>query len=277
MKTSKPHFPTTTAHAIRLCLFQATRRPRQLRGETVKTPWGTVKIWGRLGQQHADVLEAICFVREKRGEMEDGRIKLLVDPFRIKQHARQTSGSTFASVLKELEQAVIDIVEPTHLACSGHLIDYIDRARRSDSTPITRRNPLNGGERNLWRVEIGKAFCKLVAGDIWLGYDPAAIARLEHGISQAIARHVLTHKRAPPGGWRLDTLIHDVAGDVGDTRMRHRRREVRADADKLAKIGLEINGDRVCVQQKPDSVQQKLGSVQQKPGACSKSLRLADT
>lgn len=126
MQTSKPPFPTTTAHTVRLCLFQPTRRPRQMRDETVRKPWGTVKVWGRLGQQHADVLEAICYEREKKADMEDGSNKLLVDPALVRRRAGQTSGEGFAEVLKELEAAVIEIIEPEHLACSEHLIDHID-------------------------------------------------------------------------------------------------------------------------------------------------------
>jgi hypothetical protein len=47
--TSKPAFPTTTAHIIRLRLFQPTRRPVDLRGEVIDTPWGRVKLWGAPG------------------------------------------------------------------------------------------------------------------------------------------------------------------------------------------------------------------------------------
>ena len=270
--TFKPPFPTTTAHAVRLCLFQATRRPRQLRGEAVKTPWGAVRITGRLGQQHADVLEAICYEREKKGELEDGRIKLLVDPARVRRRAGQTSGDGFRQVLDELMSAVIEIIEPEKLACSGHLIDHIDKARRADGSYITRENPL-GGERHLWRVEIGKALCTLVAGDIWIGYDPAGIARLDHGISQAVARHVLSHKTQPRGGWTLDTLIRAVAGsEIGDKALRDRRYELRLEAAALRDIGIEIDdGDRVR------RVEQMPGGVEQMPGASSKCPALAVT
>jgi hypothetical protein len=244
-KPPKPPFPTATAHAIRLRLFQPTRRPGQVKGETVETPWGKVKLWGRLGQQHADVLEAICYEREKKADLEDGRIKLLVDPARVRRRAQITSGTQFQSILKELEQAVIEIVEPARIACSGHLIDHIDFATRSDGTHITRPNPLTGGERNLWRVELGKALCTLVAGDIWVGYDPAPIAKIDHGIAQAIARHVLSHKTAPRGGWMLDKLITTVAGPLDDQAMRNRRREIREEAARLAEAGIILECDRI--------------------------------
>jgi len=281
MKTSENStpLPTSTTHAIRLCLFQATRRPQVLKRETILTPWGKIKISGKLGQQHADVLEAICYEREKKGSTEDGRIKLLVDPARVRRRANQVSGSSFDHVLEELQQAVIQIIEPTKLACSGHLIDHIDKALRSDGTHIVRDNPL-GGQRHLWRVEIGKAFCKLVSGDIWLGYDPARLARLDHGISQAVARHVLSHRAQPVGGWHVDTLIEAVtAGAVraGSTAIRDRRRELHRDAPALLDSGILIEAGRLLkvdaakplkpdsVEHKPDSVEHKPDSVEHKP------------
>lgn len=285
------HLPTSTTHAIRLCLFQATRRPQVLKREAISTPWGKIKISGKLGQQHADVLEAICYERERKTEMEDGRIKLLVDPACVRRRSNQVSGSSFDHVLTELQQAVIEIIEPTNLACSGHLIDHIDKAIRADGTYIVRPNPL-GGQRHLWRVELGKAFCKLVAGDIWLGYDPAELARLDHGISQAVARHVLSHKNQPVGGWHIDTLIKAVtAGSVraGSTAIRDRRRELHRDAPALLDSGILIESDRLLkvgaakplkpdgVEHKPGSVEHKPDGVEHKPGTWSISLGSADT
>jgi hypothetical protein len=190
-------------------------------------------------------MDAICYVREKKGEMADGRIKLLVDPARVRRRAGINSGTQFQSILRELECAVIEIGAPAHLACSGHLIDHIDYAMRGDGTRITRHDPLTGGERNLWRVELGKALCMLIQCDIWLGYDPSPIARLDRGISQAIARHVLSHKTAPRGGWMLDKLITTVAGPLDDQAMRNRRREIREETARLAEAGIILECDRI--------------------------------
>lgn len=244
-RTAKPPFPTTTTHTIRLCLFQATRRPKRLNKHEITTPWGKVRISGRLGQQHADVFEALCYEREKKATLEDGRIKLLIDPYRVMKRARIRSWEQFNDIVHELREATIEIIEPEHLACIGGILDHADKAFRSDGTPVTRFNPLTKNERALWRVEIGKAFCKLVMGDVWIGYDPAPIAALDRGISQAVARHILTHQTQPNGGWKLDTLIEAVTGKCSSEAMRNRRRELREDAEKLKELGIEIDGDRV--------------------------------
>lgn len=254
----KPHMPTNTVHAVRLCLFQPTRRPIQLIKHQIETAWGRVKITGRLGQQHADVFEAICYERQARGEMEDGRIKLLVDPAAVRRRAGITSGEQFESIITELQAAVIEIIEPTKFACSGRIVDHIDKARRANGSYVTKNNPL-GGERYLWRVELGKAFCKLVAGDIWVGYDPAPMAAIGCGIAQAVARHVMTHKNEPCGGWTLDSLIKAVqpGSQLTNAQLRDKRRELRSSAVALRDAGIEIHDDRVHnmgVGQKPDGV-----------------------
>ena len=272
--TSKPVFPTATVSEYRLRLFQATRRPKLI-NQLIVTPWGKVRVQGRLGQAHADVFEAICYEREVKAELEDGRIKLLVDPFKVRKRAGCASGSAFQKIKVELQTAYIEIFEPIEKACEGHLVDHIEKACRKDGSIITRKNPLTSSERHLWRVELGKAFCKLIECDIWVGYDPSILTAFEHGISQAIVRHVLTHRTMPSGGWRLDGLIQAVAGELSAHSNRHRRREIRAEAAVFKKAGIVIDGDRVfknfgSVQQTPGSVQQTPGSVQQTPG-------LADT
>ncbi len=268
--------PTATAAEHRLRIFAPTRRPRAVSAMKIETAHGEIKITGKLGQAHADLLDAICYCAEKKVDMEDGRIKLLVDPAAIRRTAGISSGEQFSKLVDELCAAVIEIRKPSPLACIGHLVDHIDTARRADGSAVTRRNPLTGGERDLWRVELGKAFCKLLGNDIWRGYDPTPIARLRHGISQAIARHVATHMHQPKGGWKLDTLIAAVAGEQGEQAMRDRRREVRAEAAELAALNLLVDGDRVHrVEQTPDSVEQTPNSVEQTPGAWSKRPALA--
>lgn len=239
--------PTATVHQSRLQMFQPTRRPQSI-DKTVDTAHGKIRIKGKLGQAHADVLEAIMYTAEKKGEA-DGRIKLLVDPAKVRQRANITSGDQLRKLIEDLEQALIEISNPANLHLEeglGHIIDHVGFAVRSDGTPVTRHNPLGGGERKLWRVELGKSLCQLIRADIWLTYDPAPVARLSSGISQAVARHVLSHRQQPAGGWRMDTLIVAVAGELDTEQMRNRRRELRADAARLAEIGIRIAGDRVC-------------------------------
>lgn len=240
--TDKQYLPTATVLEHRLGFFQPTRRP-VYKKQNIVTPWGKIHVEGRLGQQHANVFESICYERERRADMEDGRIKLLIDPAKVRARAGITSGEQFTDICNELQTFLLQIIEPVEKACSGHLVDHIDAARRIDGSVITRHNPL-GGERPMWKVELGKAFCKLVEADVWIGHDPAIIVGMRYGISQAVTRHLLTHKDVPNGGWIIDNLISAVAGgQLSSTSMRHRRHELRQDADAIAAAGYIINKD----------------------------------
>ncbi len=84
----------------------------------------------------------------------------------------------------------------------------------------------------------------LLEHDRCLYYDPAPIARLQHGISQAVARHILTHKNDPAGGWHVDTLIRAVCGEnINSKRMRNGRSRLREDAEKLHEVGITIDAE----------------------------------
>ncbi|ADL54854.1 hypothetical protein Galf_0818 [Gallionella capsiferriformans ES-2] len=75
--------PTTTATPVRLCAFQATRRPKQLI-KTIQTAFGCVTVDGRLGQAHADLMECVMFHSEQH-RIKDGRLEVVIDPYRIRR------------------------------------------------------------------------------------------------------------------------------------------------------------------------------------------------
>jgi len=258
--------PTTTATPARVRLFQPTQRPRVTTGEWIQTSWGRCRVVGRLGQRHADLLEAMLFVAERSRETDDGAIELLVDPARVRRTLsdRRHSLGRIREWLRELRSATIEIESP-HLPAEerllGGLIDHVE------PSPMTRHNPLSGGERHLWRVRLGKPLVELLKRDLLLWYDPAPLARLQYGISQAVARHVLTHRRPPDKGWKLDGLIKVVCGVLGSQARRDARRRIRKDGDGLSAAGVVLDGDRVSVAQRPDSVAYRPGGMAHRPGA----------
>ncbi|MHB1620881.1 MAG: hypothetical protein ACYCTY_13030 [Sulfuricella sp.] len=212
---------------------------------------------GRLGQRHADLVEAMLYHAEKRRSVGDS-IELLVDPARI----RQTMGKNYSygqiwKLIGEVRQANVEI-DTEQIKVLGGLIEHVIK------TKTTRANPL-GGERHLWTVRLGLPLCELLLLDVAKFYNPGPIARLENGISQAVARHVLSHQTQPRGGWLLDGLISIVAGELTPGCMRDKRREVREDAELLGKIGIKIAGDRVSVGHPPDSVGHPPDSVGHPP------------
>lgn len=239
-KTGNKVVPTSTVLQARLVLFQPSQRPRNVCGDWMQTPYGRCRVNGRLGQRHADVLESIMYVAERRRDIEDGGIELLVDPAALRRSLsdNQYSYQGIQDLLADLRAASIEIVTPEMEATGDRIIGgLIDHAIPSQ---MTRPDPL-GGERQMWRVRLGVALVLLLDKDLSLYYQPMPIARLQHGISQAVARHILSHKHQPAGGWHMDTLLYAVCGnDAENQTIRNGRRRLKQDAEKLAEIGIEI-------------------------------------
>ena len=254
---------TAAATPARVRVFQPTQRPTLCKGEWIETAWGRCCVHGRLGHRHADILEAVLYSAERRRDEDAGTIKLLVDPARVRKVMSDDHYSLEQcwTLLRELRACTVEIDTPK-LRLMGGIIESAEYTKTE-----TRRDPLTGAQRRLWTVRLGKAWAELLRLDLPLRYDPAAIARLEHGISQAVARHVLTHRAEPQGGWTLDGVIEAVAGHLGAVGKRNARRRVRADADGLAAVGIRLNGDRVRrVSQPPDAVSHPPDAVSQPPG-----------
>ncbi|WP_018982169.1 hypothetical protein [Salinimonas chungwhensis] len=241
MKTGNRVTPTSTALQARVVLYQPTQRPRERQGDWVETKFGRCRVAGRLGQRHADVVEALMYVSERKREVSDGGIELLVDPAKVRRTLsdHNYSLSRIQALLRDLRSATVEIITP-ELEGSGDriiggLIDHVI------PSPKTRHNPLTGGQRNLWRVRLGIALVMLLERDLNLYYSPEPIARLQHGVSQAVARHVLTHQHDPSGGWHTDTLLRAVYGqDITSMALRNGRRRLKEDAEGLMKVGIEL-------------------------------------
>lgn len=239
--------PTSTALQARVMIYQPSQRPQERAGQWTETGFGRCRVTGRLGQRHADIVESMLYVAERRREISDGGVELLVDPAKLRRMLsdHQYSHGRIKKLLIDLRAATVEIVTPELERSSdsiiGGLIDHVI------PSSMTRRDPLTGGERHLWRVRLGVALVMLMEKDLSLYYSPAPIARLQHGISQAVARHVLTHKHNPVGGWFLDTLIRAVCGvAASSTTLRNFRRRIKEDSDRLVEIGIEVDAsDRV--------------------------------
>jgi hypothetical protein len=204
------------------------------------TPWGRCRITGRFGQRHQDLLDAFLWNAEKARRIEDGGLEILVDPAKVRKTMSDArhSLSGLQKLIRELREVTLEI-QTSKLMIMGGLVDHVVKS------PVTRPDPMTGGERHLWRVRIGLALAELLHNDLPLHYDPTPLTRLKHGISQAVARHVLSHSNQPNGGWDLNHLIQSVAGQLSPAVMLNRRREIRADEDGLATAGILLDGGRV--------------------------------
>lgn len=237
--------PTSTVHQARLQIFQPTRTPTYCTRE-IETAYGDGAVTGRLGQMHALLLEAICFTAERTRVLENGSLQVLIDPHKVRRMmsaSARYSAAGIAALTADLRGAVIQ-VRARNLGGLPAIDGILDRLVPS---PATRLNPLNGEMRYLMRAELSPTWRAWTETDLALHYDPSPLAALRHGASAAVARWVLTQRGTPAGGWYLDTLLAAVGVETTDrAAMRNRRRDVRQDADRLAAVGIEVQGDRVA-------------------------------
>lgn len=237
------HIPTSTAHQARLQLYQPTRRPQWME-RVITTPWGTATVRGKIGQVHADIIEAICrHAEDHRTVAATGHLQILVDPYRVRVSVgggTAYSKDTLWRMLTELREVSITLEVPSQgFKVLGGILD------RVEESPASRINHLTKKPRQLWRVTLDPAFAAMLRDDLQLYYDPAPLAKIETGVAQAIARHILTHRDQPTGGWLIDNLIKAVGADGDSVTMRHRRREIRACAESLKTVGLIVEDDRI--------------------------------
>lgn len=240
--TSSSDLPTSSATPTRLQVFQATRRPKQLE-RLIQTAFGNVSIDGRLGQAHADLLECVMF-HSIRYEIVRGRLGVLVDPYRIRKAMggglNTYSGGRIKEFERDLLRAVLTVDTP-RLNIRGHIVDKIAEAKTTATDP---RRWADVVERHLQLWVFSQEWTKLIGADIGRYYDPAPLCRIERGSVAAIARHVLTHRHQPSGGWTLEGLIK--AAGVG-RRLDKVRLEMMESVTELAELGIGItaDGDRV--------------------------------
>lgn len=244
--------PSTTVSQSRIGLFQPTRRPKYKSDYRVRTKWGWVLVNGKLGQKHSDVLEALLFCAENKATIKDGRIKILVDPYQVRIYAKISSSAEVNSIIQDLLSAVVSVEFKSKnggtCKSKGHLIDYICDATRANGEPITRNNPIDRKPRSLWRVELGKALCDIIANDHWITEDPRPIAEINSGICQAIARHIFSHKNQPNGGWILRNLIILLIGsEAPKQQLYDRTREVNHGIEALRAVGIIVKQGRLLV------------------------------
>lgn len=230
-------------------LFEATRSPRDRAGDEwieINRSWGRCQVKGKLGQRHADLLEAILYYAEAQREV-GGGIEILVDPHKIR--AAMSSSRYSYEHINDLIADMTAVVIKIYLAGDndpivGGIIDH-----KRPSKKFLRPDPRSGtivasdDERAMWEVRLGVAMVELLKRDLPRYYDPAPLARLRYAVSQAVARHVLSHHKSPAGGWKLDTLIGAACGDLAGQALRDARRRIRADADGLRAAGVEVDPD----------------------------------
>ena len=238
MTNGKPtRLPTSTATPTRLCVFQATRRPKQIT-KTIETSYGSLTIDGRLGQAHADLMECLMYFAEQH-RIRDGRLEVLIDPYSLRKSLGSSGHQYSASQIKilraDLQKAILKI-ETENIECHCHILEKVVVSKICKPDPRSWMT----GERKLEYWVFSQEWTEIINKDINRYYNPLPLCNIEAGSVSAIARHILTHRFEPPGGWKLAGLLKAV--DVARIASKVRQ-ELINHADVLAELGIKFDGD----------------------------------
>ncbi|EQD30014.1 hypothetical protein B2A_14331, partial [mine drainage metagenome] len=126
-----------------------------------------MRVSGRLGQRHADLVEALCACATARREIEDGGLELRVDPHQVRRVMSggrgQYSAEQIGRLLVDLRAVVVEVETPEMRAgdrAVGGLIDHW----LPDGGEVA--DPLTGKTRQLWRVRLGALLVALLRHDV---------------------------------------------------------------------------------------------------------------
>ena len=234
----------STVHQSRCAVFQPTRRPGQ-QTRVQYNAWGTTTVKGRLGQNHQDVLDACFAVAERRVTASDGRIFLQIDPYLLRKKLNDLPHAKIESWLQELRSATVEIRVPSRKiwALGGIIDEAVESAK--PIPPTGKPGTLHNKERHYLRVVVSRIWAGMMAQDLPTNYGGqfGKILTLKSGISQAVARLMLTHagKKANMG---IDEALVALGASIGHGHKARVVADLRADAVALAEIGITV-GDTV--------------------------------
>jgi hypothetical protein len=211
-----------------------------------------------LGQRHADVMDLLMRLALRTYREPDGRLRLLIDPYPIR---RAMASPAQRATAQGGRRAQVALYSREGLdALIGDLmsaqVEWVlrDGTRGGRAPLITEdtwadvdaHDPLTGGRRRLHRITLDARWVAML-DTLGAWYDPTPIARMRHGVSQAVARLCLTHdrRRWPGCGLKLDTVLDWVGVPrTGQARLNARRR-VKRDAELFGALGLVVAGGRI--------------------------------
>ncbi|RMH87414.1 MAG: hypothetical protein D6681_15135 [Calditrichaeota bacterium] len=239
MKQEK--LPTAPFAAARLRMFQPTRRPRLISSDWMETPWGRVRVSGRLGQRHADLVELMLAQKLIHKWSEDGRLSILVDPYRLRTGMGKLAAADWLrGLLVDLLDAKVEWdyrAADVRVQGAGHVIDEIETYEMQTA------HGFGSDAREVWKITFGRVWSRVIRRDLSMRHDPERVARIKSGVAQAVARLMLTHR---PGGHgiKVDTVL-DWLGIVSSTARRNARRELKKHVAALAEIGVSVADGKV--------------------------------
>ena len=249
MKTCRSKRPKacSTVHQSRIDLFAASMRPVERIAYQTKTPWGRATITGRLWQRHRDLLDALDEATVQKVVTPDRCQHRLVDPHKLRtligRKNKRAKAETVDDLMTDLVGAELQIDTNTGLHVVGHIFDEV---RWHDNAAPGAASRLGKDKRRLYRVKISAAWREFIESDLKFFYDRNLMGALRHGVSQAVARLLLTHT----GHTRveIDKALGQVGIEPGERQpLWDARRRLAADQEGLLALGIVLAEGMIIV------------------------------
>lgn len=229
------------ANTVRLAVFQPTRRPRMMTSTLMENEFGSVTMTGQLGQRESDFYHAMLATALDCWIEGAGRLCVKVDLYRV---ARVLSDKPYSGALAKIH---LDRLKSATLRWrskqrrgfegAGNIIaDYDFAVEPGNGGPA---GPF-GGNRRIYLIKFGEKWSQSVLDDIPVLYDVAAVCRFKYGITQAVAKLMLSHRQ----GWRqtLDTVLDWLLVFERQNRRQAKRRLI-SEQRALCAVGIEFDGN----------------------------------
>lgn len=241
------HVDVTTAAQCRISVFQPTRKPVWRIGAEIETPYGFAIVDGRLGMRHRDLVECAKLTAVEQGIDAVGRYCCIVDPNKLRSAMSQGRSRVCWQQMKDLAEDMrtckvrdLEIFSrPGFGVVTAGILDSI--VYQGVGQVDARAGALGGDRRELWKIAFSEAWTHLFQHDIQISYAGhlLKIIALRHGVSQAVARFMLSHQ--PGASYNIKETLRIVGAGREETT-RHRIRELIADENKLAEMGIMTQG-----------------------------------
>jgi hypothetical protein len=201
--------------------------------------------------RHRDLIECAKLTAVEKGIDAVGRYCCIVDPNKLRGAISQGRSRVCWQQMKDLAEDLrtckvrdLEIFSrPSFGVITAGILDSIvyQGVGQVDARAGTLAGDKPCGRRELWKTAFSEAWTYLFQHDIQISYRghlPKIVA-LRHGVSQAIARFMLSHQLGATYNLK-ETL--QIVGAGRDETTRHRIRELLADERSLQEMGITIQG-----------------------------------
>ncbi|NDP46842.1 MAG: hypothetical protein GZ085_00350 [Sulfuriferula multivorans] len=223
------------------------------------TPWGQVKVVGRIGGIHRRLLDTMFAYAIKTRRNRNGSVDLLIDPYQIRKIAGGSGVAWIKKHLRDLRDAHVSIDGDRE---GGSIVSDWQDSKKTVAFPVGIVSVKNGEReveattRTLLVVTVGAVWMRIYDCTMAVRYRPLlpTLHCMRNGAAYMLALHVITHRVY---NTRLDVAlryIRAVHDDMSDRQKRRVRAGVLAEIDALCEMGITITGGGVVVYRQHASV-----------------------